>query len=143
MVLVALGPGFIPCLFLDVVYASFRHPALPHRAPSVDHGDYIATAAMQFFSSADTYALQRFALSATSMITALFCLGSFTFYIRNFVECNTGSSGQDDEEDHPSYVSYRALLHSKLCEYASINYFSSLAMSTSLPINMFSVLQHM
>ena len=101
MVLVALGPGFIPCLFLDVVYASFRYLSLPRRAP-VDHGDYIATATAHLFSSTDTYALQHFAVSATSMITALFCLGSFTFYIRNFVECNTGSSGQDDEEDHPS-----------------------------------------
>ena len=142
MVLVAPGPGFIPCLFLDIVYASFRHPALPHRAPSVDHGDYIATATTHFFSSADMYALQRFALSATSMITALFYLGSLQILYLQF--CITqhriiwpGWQGG------PSFLSYRALLHSKSCEYTSINYFSTLAMSTSLPINMFSILQHM
>ena len=138
MVLVALGPGFIPCLFLDVVYASFRHPALPHRAPSVDHGDYIVAATMHFFSSADMYALQRFALSATSMITALFYLGSLQILYSQF--CIT--QHRIIWPGGPSFLSYRALFHSKLYEYASINYFSTLAMSTSLPINMFSVLQH-
>ena len=84
MVLVALGPCFIPCLFLDIIYASFRHPALPCRTPSVDHGDYIATATTHFYSSTNTYALQHFALSTTSMITALFCLGSLQILYLQF-----------------------------------------------------------
>ena len=41
----------------------------------------------------------------------------------------------------PSLLRYCALLHSKSCEYASINYLSTPAVSTSPPINTFSILQ--
>ena len=139
MVLVALGPVFISCLFLNVIYASC-HLSLLHHTPSVNYGDYIATATMHFFSSADVYALQCFALRATSMITALFCLGSLQVLYSQFCRMQHRIIWPGWWWG-PSLLRYHALLHSKLCEYTTINYFSTLAVSTSPPINMFSILQ--